>query len=569
MSSETHEFSKLRALFWPIHRYELKKFIPMALMMFCALFNYTIVRDLKDAFVVNQIGAGIMPFLKSFGTMPAAILFFMLYAELNIKLSKKQVFFACVAPFVIFFGAFGLVLYPNLTAIQPSKETVDSLSASMPFLRQFFEVFGNWATAVFYILAELWGSVAVSLLFWQFANETTSIKEAKRAYPFFAMVANIGLIASGSCLKFFANRSHDYAKIKLQQIGESNLIQHMDYIKKPADYIKSVASTGQTITEDVAKSQMAIIKQAISGGWEVNLAYITTIFVVLGCAMMYLYHYVSTKVLTDPKLYDPTMVKKPKKKKVKLGFWESLQVILSSRYLGFITILVLAYGMSINLIEVAWKAQAGKVFPTEYEYTNFMGTFSIFTGIFTIFFTLAGGYVLRHCKWRTAASVTPVVVTVTAFVFFICLLFGETAFVGTLVNFLQITPLLLAFYMGAAQNVLSKATKYSLFDSTKEMAYIPLDDDLKSKGKAAVDVIGGRGGKTLGSWIQLGLAFLFASGVDSKSSTDVIAQYLFPVVVIVVLGWLVAVGGLSVLLQKASSGESDEEVTDEEAGSEE
>ncbi len=568
MESDSHTFSKLRAIFWPIHNYELKKFLPMAFMMFCALFNYTIARDLKDAFVINQIGAGVIPFLKTFGTMPAAILFFMLYAELNIKLTKKQVFYTCIAPFILFFGAFGLILYPNLSAIQPSAETITNLSNTVPLLRPFFEIFGNWATALFFILAELWGSVAVSLLFWQFANEITTIKEAKRAYPFFGIVANLGLIASGTCLKFFSNQSHSFAQEKLRSIGEASVVPFINYVKKDADFIwkylnvKLADATPEQL--ELVKSKKILIEQAVSEGWAINLNYITMIFVFFGFSMMYLYHYVNTKVMTDPKLYDPSMVKKPKKKKAKLGFADSLKLIASSKYLGLITVLVLAYGMSINLIEVVWKAQASKVFPTEYEFSYFRGNFSTFTGIFTIFFTIAGGYILRHCKWRTAASITPIVVTVTAMIFFASVLFHKSYIIGYLVELLSITPLLLAFWVGSAQNLLSKATKYSLFDSTKEMAYIPLSDELKSKGKAAVDVIGGRGGKTLGSAILVGLTSIFAYKVSSKESIDIIAPYLFPVVVVVVIAWLAAVAGLSVLLKKASHGEADVEITDEE-----
>lgn len=68
--------------------------------------------------------------------------------------------------------------------------------------------------------------------------------------------------------------------------------------------------------------------------------------------------------------------------------------------------------------------------------------------------------------------------------------------------------------VGAAQNVFSKGSKYSLFDPCKEMAYIPLDDELKTKGKAAVDVIGNPLGKSGGALIQQARLFFLPSGLS-------------------------------------------------------
>ena len=48
----------------------------------------------------------------------------------------------------------------------------------------------NWAFTLFYCCSELWGDVALSLLFWGLANETTSLRDAPVLYPLFGVGAN-------------------------------------------------------------------------------------------------------------------------------------------------------------------------------------------------------------------------------------------------------------------------------------------------------------------------------------------------------------------------------------------
>jgi len=102
-----------------------------------------------------------------------------------------------------------------------------------------------------------------------------------------------------------------------------------------------------------------------------------------------------------------------------------------------------------------------------------------------------------------------------------------------LVALLGSTPLMLGVLFGTAQNILSKSSKYSMFDPTKEMAYIPLDQESKVKGKAAIDVVGARLGKSGGSLLQQMLIVGFGS---LAAITPFVAIILFGVI----LAWLVA-----------------------------
>ncbi len=72
------------------------------------------------------------------------------------------------------------------------------------------------------------------------------------------------------------------------------------------------------------------------------------------------------------------------------------------------------------------------------------------------------------------------------------------------------------------------------------MAYIPLDDELKTKGKAAVDVIGGRAGKAGGAFVQNMLFLAFAT-----KDAIAIAPIAFGVFAAVCLLWIFSVKLLS------------------------
>ena len=219
-----------------------------------------------------------------------------------------------------------------------------------------------------------------------------------------------------------------------------------------------------------------------------------------------------------------------------MGLKESFLFLAKSKYIGCLALIVMAYGISINLVEVTWKSQLKTQFPNPNDYSAFMGTFSQITGAVTIFMMLfVGGNLMRKKGWTFAALVTPVVLLITGILFFGFVIF-KGALAGVAAMFTT-TPLFLAVMFGMAQNIMSKSAKYSLFDPTKEVAYIPLDQESKVKGKAAIDVVGARLGKSGGSLIQ---QFLMITLGSIAAMTPYVAVILFGIIA----AWIIAAKSL-------------------------
>lgn len=483
------EFGRWRSMLWPIHNFELKKFLPMFFLFFFINFNYTILRDTKDTLIVTSAGAETITFLKFWGVVPGAVVFMLLFTKLSNVFRRERLFMGLMAAFGLFFGLFALFLYPNREAISPTAFT-NWMSQSLPQgLQGLVGMIRHWPSSLFYIMSELWGSAAVSLLFWGFANQITKVAESKRFYALFGIGANLAMYPSGYLIKKFAN-------IK-------------DFLPIGVD------------------------------AWSVTLNYTMSAVVVACVAAITIYWWINKKVLTDARFYDPNEVKKSKEKKPKMSIKESMLYLTSSPYLGCIAILVMAYGMSINLVEVTWKKQLGMQYPNPNDYQNFMGGFSWATATLTIVMMFfVGGNVIRRWGWGVGALFTPVILAITGLAFFAFVIFRDQ--LGGVVSMFGTTPLMLAVIFGMIQNVMSKATKYSMFDPTKEMAYIPLDPEVKLKGKAAIDVVGARLGKSGGSIFQQGLLVLF-----NASSILVVAPYIAVTLVGIAVAWIFAARALN------------------------
>ncbi|XP_043691464.1 ADP,ATP carrier protein 1, chloroplastic-like [Telopea speciosissima] len=472
--------SELPAKFLGVEVSTLKKVIPLGLMFFCILFNYTILRDTKDVLVITAKGssAETIPFLKTWVNLPAAIGFMIVYSKLSNVLSKEALFYACMFPFIAFFGVFAFLLYPNVNVIHPTALADRLLEILGPSFLGPIAILRIWSFCIFYVMSELWGSVVVSLLFWGYANQITNVDEASQFYPLFGLGANVALVFSGRTVKYFSNLRKNF---------------------------------GPGVD-----------------GWAVSLKGMMSIVVALGLLICGIYWGMNRYIKTEGG-------RKKKQEKTKMGTMESMKFLLSSRYIRDLATLVVAYGISINLVEITWKSKLKSQFPTPNEYSSFMGDFSSCTGIATFTMMLLSRFIFRKFGWGVAAAITPTILLVTGIAFFSLILFSDP--LGPLFGKLGLTPLLAAVYIGAVQNIFSKSAKYSLFDPCKEMAYIPLDEETKVKGKAAIDVVCNPLGKSGGALIQQFLILTFGSLSNST-------PYLGGILLVIVLAWLAAARSL-------------------------
>ncbi|MBN1914425.1 MAG: MFS transporter [Parachlamydiales bacterium] len=465
MFDNDREFSRIRSFLWPIHRHELAKFVPMILIFFLISFNYNLLRITKDALIITAPGSGAeaIPFLKVWAVLPMAIFTTFLFTKMASRFHREHLFYVVVSLFLLFFSLFIFVLYPNKEHLYLNSIS-DSMTASLPpGFKGIIAVIRYWIYSLYYVMAESWSTIVLSILLWGFANQVTEVDEAKRFYALFGIGINFASVIAGELCSSLAFQLH-----------KPNISLH---------------PTAQFLG---AKTH-----------WDQTLLIFVSIILLSGLVIIALYRYLHTFVLKDR-----AAVKEKFQliKKEKTGLIDSIKLIAQSKYLLQIALIVLCYNVVINLTEVLWKSQLKELYPKPGEYTAYMSRITSFIGMCATFTSMfISGNIIRRLGWKFAALIPPIIISVAGIGFFFFFSIKEYS---SLIVVLGTTPLAITVFFGSMQNIFSRAAKYTVFDDTKEMAFIPLDPIQQLKGKAAIDGIGSRLGKS-GSSLILQIFLIF------------------------------------------------------------
>jgi AAA family ATP:ADP antiporter len=219
---------------------------------------------------------------------------------------------------------------------------------------------------------------------------------------------------------------------------------------------------------------------------------------------------------------------------MKMGMRKSFAALAQSKYLSCIAILVVTFNIVMNLAEVVWKDQVKNLYPDPAHFNGYMADVTFWIALIAALVSLfISGNLIRRFGWTKSALIAPIFTLVTGILFFASLLLPDKSIAG-ICSMIGTSPVALAVFLGSLQNCIVRGTKYSLVDSTKEMAFIPLSQEARLKGKAAIDGIGSRLGKSGGSLIYQFLLLTFGSIVGS---IPVVAFLLL----VAIGGWIVAV----------------------------
>lgn len=464
---------------FPINRGEGNKIFLLISFKFIISFVYVLLSTIKKPLMIlaHDSGAEAIPVIKMIAVLPLSIFLAVSYAWLSNRYQPTKIFFYLMLLFGAFFIAYIFYLYPNADRLSP-HEHAGALLERYPQHRHWIAVYRHWIHALNYAMVELFGQVAIFMIFWGVTNELCAKADAKRFYHLFIM---------GGCLGgYFATQ----------------LVIHL-------------------LNRFTTASQFPlVIEQLIS-------------YAIVGIGIMillytWMYYTVFPK---DKRLAQVSQ----EEGKYKMSFWQSVKYVASNPYLGAIAITVLACAMMINLVDVTYDANVKSLYPNKMDFLRFTARVtSLLLIISTVTTLLVSGGIMKVFGWRKSAYIAPTMIIISSSIFFLVSKFRNH--LGFAQELLGVESLTFIVMVGVFQNIANKLGKYAFFDPTKEIVYTALDPHARRKGKAAVDMVGSRIGKSLSGFIHSSILWMAAT-----ANVLDITSILFFFLILISIPWFLSI----------------------------
>ena len=420
---------------------------------FLIIFVYHILKDLKDTLVItaSDVGAEVIPFIKIWIMLPSAVLASYFFTKIYQRYGREITLYIVVASLISFYAVFAFLLYPFREELH-LQSIADHLQIILPAgCKGFISMIRFWIFSAFYLAAELWSMIVLSVLFWGYVNDATTLDQAKRFYPLCVLTANCAAIISGQT-------SHHLC----QMLG-------------------SYAS------------------------WQITLQTLCSIVIVCGLGILCINRRLSSNQTTAHSV-------QVQKNSQQVSFKECLVCILKSPPLLCIAVLVIGFALTSNLIEVVWKDTIKKVYPAPEAYNAYVNQLTSFIGILAVIMSFVSRRIFKMLSWSVAAMITPILLMITSFLFFSSLLLPKEH--SFLASIFTRDSLYLIMTLGSFHYVAGMTAKYTVFDMCKEMAFHSIAPGERMRAKSVIDSIGSRLGKSGSSCLYqiLLIAFGSASG---------------------------------------------------------
>lgn len=469
----------LRDFLWPVRNSEKRAFY----LAFCILYLLGVadllVRTLHDALLLTGTpnGAEALPFIDFWLVLPSAILATAVYSWLSRHISLDRLFILIVSVFLLFFMGFAFILYPARAHFEAPCLAAGLQELLSTRFQGLIAAIHYWPITLFYVVTALWKPLIIVVLFWGLLNRVASVEQASRLYG--------PLMLSHSLAGFTG--------------GQLSILVHHTF---------------------------AVEALSQAEAWTKALQFMIVIVTLLGMASIWLYQRVRLELPDD-------LDRPPgQPDKTSPSLFQSVALIIRSPYLMGIILFLLADNIAYVLMQPVWKYHLSQLYPNPLDFVSYNGKLNTCTACVTALLALGvTGQVIRRLGWTVAAMINPLVLLATSCSFFFFIIARDSSIVRSMAGFWGTTPVAAGVFCGAVCECLSRSCKYTLVDTTKELAFVPLDSRTQNYAKAAIDGVGGRLGKAAGSLLQQGI-LICSMSIGSSAAPTALLMFCFVVIAI-------------------------------------